>query len=118
MKKLKIKTTLMFNLIFSAILLVSSFTLGAVGNELTIDQILLSGHDMEITRQLRRDLIKNKDLSLYAHNVKIIASNGKVILRGPVRSKNEIKTIIKSAGAVAGDSNVINEMIIVPKQKK
>lgn len=89
---------------------------GAVGNELTIDQILLSGHDMEITRQLRRDLIKNKDLSLYAHNVKIITSNGKVILRGPVRSKKEIKTLLKSASAVAGASNVINEMIIIPMQ--
>ena len=103
--------------IFSATLLMCPFAKGKVGNELTIDQILLSGHDMEITRRLRRDLIKNKNLSLYAHNVKIITSNGKVILRGTVRSKKEIKTLLKSASAVAGASNVINEMVIIPTQR-
>ncbi len=83
--------------------------------ELTADQQKTNGSDMEITRLIREELMKNSDLSTYAHNVKIITVNGKVTLKGPVRSKNEVSSILKSAGSVAGASNVINQITIVPK---
>src|SRR5512138_3627387 len=43
--------------------------------------------DRRLVRQIRRDIVKDKSLSTYAHNVKIITENGAVTLRGPVRSE-------------------------------
>ena len=83
--------------------------------ELTADQQKANGTDMEITRLIRQDLMNNSDLSTYAHNIKIITVNGKVTVKGPVRSKNEVNSILKSAGSVAGVSKVINQITIVPK---
>lgn len=83
--------------------------------ELTADQQKNMPSDMEITRLIRQDLMQNDSLSDYAHNIKIITVNGKVTLKGPVRSKNEIKSILKSARSVAGVSNIINQITIVPK---
>lgn len=86
--------------------------------ELTADQQKANGNDMEITRLIREDLMKKSDLSTYARNVKIITMNGKVTVKGPVRSKNEVNSILKSAELVAGASNVINQITIVPSKKQ
>lgn len=86
--------------------------------ELTADQQKANGNDMEITRLIREDLMKKSDLSIYARNVKIITMNGKVTVKGPVRSKNEVNSILKSAELVAGASNVINQITIVPSKKQ
>lgn len=83
--------------------------------ELTADQQKMNRTDMEITRLIRDDLMKNSDLSTYAHNIKIITVNGKVTVKGPVRSKKEVNSILNSAGLVAGASNVINQITVVPK---
>lgn len=83
--------------------------------EVTADQQPSSGSDMEITRMIRQDLMKHNDLSTYAHNIKIITMNGKVTLKGPVRSKKEVNTVLQSANSVAGASNVINQITVVPK---
>jgi hyperosmotically inducible periplasmic protein len=53
-------------------------------------------------------------MSTYAHNVKIITQNGKVTLKGPVRSEDEKTNIAAKATAVAGDGNVTNEIELVP----
>ena len=45
--------------------------------------------DRELSAQIRRALTDEKDLSTYAHNVKIVAENGIVTLKGPVRSQEE-----------------------------
>lgn len=86
-----------------------------VASEMTADQQKSNESDMDITKRIRQDLMKDKKLSTYAHNVKIITMNGKVTLKGPVRSKNEVDTIMKSARATAGNANIINEMTVVPK---
>lgn len=86
-----------------------------VPSEMTADEQNKSGTDMEITRRIRQDLIKKSDLSTYAHNIKIITQDGKVTLKGPVRSKQEVNIILKSAESVAGASNVINQITVVPK---
>jgi hyperosmotically inducible protein len=57
--------------------------------------------DREITRLIRRSITQDKDLSTYAKNIKIITQNGKVTLRGPVRSEEEKKTIEAKANEVA-----------------
>jgi hyperosmotically inducible periplasmic protein len=55
----------------------------------TADQHKSNASDQAITRGIRKSIMSGKSLSTYAHNVKIITQNGKVTLRGPVRSDEE-----------------------------
>lgn len=64
---------------------------------LTPDDQGESKSDLEITRQIRRALIKNHDLSMTAKNIKIITVNGKVTLRGPVKTQQELDLIDRIA---------------------
>ena len=84
-------------------------------NEPTADQQKDNRSDREITRQIRQSIIKDKSLSTYAHNVKIISQNGMVTLKGPVRSEEERKTIEAKANQVAGEGKVASELDIKPK---
>jgi osmotically-inducible protein OsmY len=45
--------------------------------------------DRELARKIRRAIMQNDQLSTTAKNIKIIANNGKVTLRGPVQSAQE-----------------------------
>jgi hyperosmotically inducible periplasmic protein len=81
-------------------------------NELTADNQNSDSSDIEITRRIRREITKEDRLSFYAHNIKVITVNGKVTLKGPVRSMREQKRILKSAHLVVGTKNVKNEMSI------
>jgi len=60
--------------------------------------------------------MKDKSLSTYAHNVKIISQNGMVTLRGPVRSEDERRAIEADATAVVGQEKVTDELEIKPKK--
>jgi hyperosmotically inducible periplasmic protein len=84
-------------------------------SEPTADQQKDNRSDLEITKEIRRSLTKDKSLSTYAHNVKVIAQNGKVTLKGPVRSDGEKSAVIAKAAQVAGEANINDEMTIVPK---
>ncbi len=84
-------------------------------NEPTADQQKDNRSDREITRQIRQSIIKDKSLSTYAHNVKIISQNGIVTLRGPVRSEEEKKSVEAKASQVAGESKVTSELDVKPK---
>jgi hyperosmotically inducible periplasmic protein len=66
--------------------------------------------DLEITANIRRAVVKDKSLSMMAHNVKIITSNGAVTLRGPVKSDAEKASIASKAEAVAGADKVNNQL--------
>ena len=65
-------------------------------------------------QKIRRAVVEDKSLSTYAHNVKIIAQDGKVTLKGPVRSEDEKQAIEQKAKDVAGADNVVNEITIKP----
>ena len=80
----------------------------------TADQQKSNPADMKITQDIRRSIVKDKGLSTYAHNVKIITQNGNVTLRGPVRSEEEKSAIEAKATEVAGTSHVKNEIQIAP----
>jgi osmotically-inducible protein OsmY len=71
--------------------------------------------DLDTTKAIRQALVKDKSLSTYAHNVKVITQNGKVTLKGPVRSDDEKSTIATKAAQVAGQGNITDEMTVVPK---
>jgi hyperosmotically inducible protein len=71
--------------------------------------------DREVEAHIRREVVNDKSLSTYAHNVKIVSANGKVTLRGPVRSEQEKDTVEQYAKKYAADQNVINELTVKPK---
>jgi hyperosmotically inducible protein len=66
--------------------------------------------DIAITRDIRRALIKDKSLSIAAHNVTIITKGGKVTLKGRVESAAEKQTVESAASNVAGAGNVIDQL--------
>ena len=80
----------------------------------TADQQKMNASDRAITQKIRKAIHENKDLSTYAHNIKVITQDGKVTLRGPVRSEEEKNSLQDIAAAVAGQDNVTNELEVKP----
>ena len=81
----------------------------------TADQQKMNATDREVTAKIRRLIMADKSLSTYAKNVKIISQNGTVTLKGPVRSDDEVKTIVSKATDITGSSEkVINQMQVTP----
>lgn len=78
--------------------------------EPTADQQKENKSDRELARSIRRAIVADKSLSTYAHNVKVIAENGSVTLKGPVHSEDEKKAIEAKAAEVAGNRNVKSEI--------
>jgi len=68
--------------------------------------------DLNITQEIRKAVMADKDLSTNAHNVKIITANGVVTLRGPVKSAEEKANIGAKAAHVAGVTRVDNQIEI------
>jgi hyperosmotically inducible periplasmic protein len=66
--------------------------------------------DRELARNIRREITKNKELSTTAKNIKIIVADGKVTLRGPVKTAEEKNLIASTAGKVQGASAVDNQL--------
>ena len=83
--------------------------------ELTADQQKMNKRDTETTRQIRRALVKDESLSMNAHNIKVITVDGFVTIKGPVDSQSEEISVLRHAQAIAGNSNVINEIAIQTK---
>lgn len=78
-------------------------------------QALGSNKDVEITRQVRREILSVKGLSTYAKNIKIVTLGGRVYLRGPVRTESEKEVVAAHAGRIAGFDNVTDELEVVQK---
>jgi osmotically-inducible protein OsmY len=85
-------------------------------SELTADQQKENSSDRELAQKIRQSFVHDKSLSTYAHNVKVIAEDGKVTLKGPVRSEEEKNALAAKAADIAGSSNVENQLNVVPKQ--
>ena len=66
--------------------------------------------DVKLTAKIRQALVKDKKLSTYAHNVKIITENGQVVLKGPVKSEAEKLEVENKAGRIAGADRVRSEL--------
>jgi hyperosmotically inducible protein len=76
----------------------------------TADQQGNSKADVELTSKIRRAIVSDKSLSTYAHNVKIISYEGKVVLKGPVRGNDEKNKVESVAKNVAGADHVVSEI--------
>ena len=80
----------------------------------TAEQQGESKQDLELTQKIRQAVVKNKDLSMNAHNVKIITIDGVVTLKGPVASEQEKKVVEELAAQVAGEGNIKSDITIAP----
>ena len=84
---------------------------------ITADQQKMNSADTELARKVRKSVVDDTSLSAYAHNIKIIARDGVVTLRGPVRDLAEKANVAKKANAIAGLKNVTNDLEIAPSKK-
>ena len=82
----------------------------------TADQQKVNPADRAITQKIRKAVHDDNSLSTYAHNIKIITQDGKVTLRGPVRSEDEKNNLQAKAVKVAGQENVTNQLEIAPSK--
>jgi hyperosmotically inducible protein len=82
-------------------------------NEPTADQQKENQSDRELAAKVRQALVKDKSLSTYAHNVKIIALDGIVTLKGPVRSEEEKTAVEEKAAEAAGGADKIKSELEV-----
>ncbi len=67
---------------------------------------------IDLAAAVRSAIVDDDSLSMAAHNIKLVAANGAVVLRGPVESlaeKSKIATIVKN---VAGVTSVNNQLEI------
>lgn len=69
--------------------------------------------DIQITSDIRKQVVAEKTFSVNAQNIKIITADGKVTLRGPVNSQSEKDAIEKIAHEVAGKDKVDSHIEIV-----
>jgi hyperosmotically inducible periplasmic protein len=80
----------------------------------TADRQKMNATDRDLAKRTRSAIMDDKSLSTYAHNIKIVAQDGKVTLKGPVRSDEEKSAIEAKATEVAGAGNVINQLEVAP----
>lgn len=78
------------------------------------DQAKGSDHDVNITRQICRNLVDDDSLSTSAKNINITTLGGKVTLRGTVNSQQELTVVRKHARNVVSDTQINNLVEIKP----
>jgi hyperosmotically inducible periplasmic protein len=76
-----------------------------------------SKDDLSLTQKIRQAVMKEGSLSMNAKNVKIIARDGNITLKGPVDSQHEKDTIGTKAGEIAGKDKVDNRLEVKAKKK-
>ena len=66
--------------------------------------------DLKLTQHIRQAVMADDSLSFTAKNVKIITRDGKVTLRGPVKTEHERNAIEAAARKVAGAAAIDNQI--------
>lgn len=80
----------------------------------TADDQPNSSSDRLTTAKVRKAIVADKELSSYAHNIKIITMKGKVTLKGPVKSEEEKQRIISDLANVIPAEDVTNQLTVTP----
>ncbi len=83
--------------------------------EPTADRQKENPADRQLAQQIRRALVKDKSLSSNAHNVKVIAQDGIVTLKGPVNSESEKQAVEAKAAQIAGSDKVTSDIQVRSK---
>lgn len=68
--------------------------------------------DRELTAKVRKAIIADRDLSTYAHNIKIITQNGTVTLKGPVKSDDEKQKIESDVAGIVSHDSIVNQLTV------
>ena len=76
-----------------------------------------SKDDLALTQKVRQAVMRDGSLSMNAKNVKIIAQDGKITLKGPVDSQQEKDKIGTEAGEIAGKDKVDNQLEVKAEKK-
>jgi hyperosmotically inducible periplasmic protein len=69
-----------------------------------------SSADLKITQDIRRALMKDRELSTTAKNIKVVTANGQVTLRGPVKSAQEKAKVDQIARSAAGGAQIEDQL--------
>jgi len=80
----------------------------------TADQRKMIPSDRALTQEIRKAIHHDNSLSNYGQNIKIFTQNGKVTLRGPVRTEEEKRNLEAKAANVTGQENVTNQLEVTP----
>jgi len=78
----------------------------------TADDQPMSERDVNIVSEIRREIMKNDNLSTRAKNVKIVAEGNTLSLQGDVESLSEKNTIEQIARRIAKPSVIQNDLVI------
>lgn len=78
----------------------------------TADNQSSAKSDRLTTQKVRKAIIADKDLSMYAHNVKIITANGAVTLKGPVKTEEERQQVVKDASSVVPSGQITDQLTV------
>ena len=84
----------------------------------TADQQKENAADRELAKKIRAAITDDDTLSTYAHNVKVIVRDGKVTLKGPVRTAAEKTAVAAKATEIAGKDHVTNSLSVAPDHDK
>ena len=68
--------------------------------------------DKELVAQVREALLKNSSTNLYADQVQISESDGRVVLRGTVDDLIDADNLLAVAGYVNGVTEVVDELVV------
>lgn len=83
----------------------------------TADQQYMTPADRALTQKIRKAIHRDKGLSMPGRNIQIFIQDGKVTLRGLVRSEQEKDNLQAKAAAAGGKENVTNQLEVAsPKQ--
>jgi osmotically-inducible protein OsmY len=80
--------------------------------DLTAQDTSAQKSDAEVVRKIRSEITDNKDLSVNAHNIKIISQNNQIVLKGQVADANEKMKVEEIAKRFAGNTKVLNQTMI------
>jgi len=69
-----------------------------------------SSADLKTTQAIRQALMKDRELSTTAKNIKIITNNAQVTLRGPVKNAQEKAKIDQLARSAAGGAKIDDQL--------
>ena len=69
-----------------------------------------SSADLKITQAIRQALMKDRELSTTAKNIKVITANGQVTLRGPVKTAQEKAKVDQLAKSAAGGTKIDDQL--------
>jgi hyperosmotically inducible protein len=68
--------------------------------------------DRDTTAKVRKEIVGDKSLSTYGHNVKVITVNGMVTLKGPVMSEDEKEKVAALTANVVSSDKITNELTV------